>query len=123
MRFRGHGLALGLFAAVLAAWLVAMAVTMRHAALEPDASGMMLAIFEPGTPEDAIFAGLIRAEALVVRPTAFGFIWVVTGDTPGLAGRLARHGAIGAYRDLPISPSLAGCFALADATVANLASP
>jgi hypothetical protein len=50
--------------------------------------------------------------------TAFGFIWVVVGDEPGLAGRLAQQGAIGAYRELPLNPSIAGCFALADAKIA-----
>jgi hypothetical protein len=32
-------------------------------------------------------------------------------------------GAIGAYRDLPISPELAGCIAVADRKVADLFSP
>ena len=50
---------------------------------------------------------------------ALGFIWIVAGDEPGLAGRLADQGAIGAYRDLPISPAIAGCFAFADAKVAG----
>jgi hypothetical protein len=76
-------------------------------------------VFEPGTPSDAIFAGLLRAGGRPVRETAFGFIWVVTGEEPGLAGRLAAEGAIGAYRELPLNPTVAGCFALADATVAG----
>ena len=123
MHWPGHRLALGLFATVLVIWLGVMAYVMRQAALPPEASGTMLAVFEPGTPEDAIFAGLTRAEARPIRPTAFGFIWVVAGDEPGLAGRLTREGAIGSYRDLPISPTLAGCFAFADAEVANLFAP
>lgn len=80
----------------------------------------MLAVFEPGTPADVVFASLTRAEARVVRPSALGFIWIVTSEEAGLAGRLVREGAIGAYRDLPISPTIAGCFAFADAKVANL---
>ena len=116
-----HRLALGLFAAVLATWLAAMAIVMRHAALPPEATGTMLAIFEPGTPDDQIFASLTRADARVVRPSGLSFIWVVSSAEPGLAGRLAHEGALGAYRDLPISPVIAGCFALADAKVASLA--
>jgi hypothetical protein len=119
MRWPGHRLALGVFVGVIAIWLAAMAVVMRHAALPPEASGMMLAIFEPGTPQEEIFAGLTRAEARVVRPSALGFIWVVAGDEPGLAGRLVEQGAVGAYRDLPISPTIAGCFAFADAKIAS----
>lgn len=121
MRLSGHRLALALFAGVIAVWLVGMAVVMRHAALPADASGAMLAVFEPGTPEDQVFAALTRADARIVKPSGLGFIWVVTSDEPGLAGRLQREGALGAYRELPVSPVIAGCFAFADAKVASLA--
>jgi hypothetical protein len=117
MRWPGHRLAFGLFFGVLLVWIVVMAAVMRDAALPRDATGVMLAVFEPGTPEDQIFTRLTLANAKPVRPTAFGFIWIVAGDEPRLAGRLRDNGAIGAYRDLPISPTLAGCFALADAKV------
>ena len=120
MKTQGHRLALTLFVAVLAVWLAAMAIIMRQAALPPEASGTMLAVFEPGQPEDAIFASLTRANARVVRPSGLGFIWVVSSEEAGLAGRLVQEGAIGAYRDLPISPTIAGCFAFADAKVASL---
>jgi len=120
MSFPGHRMALAFFAGVLIVWLAAMAVVMRHAALPPEASGPMLAIFEPGTPEDQIFASLARAEARIVRQGGLGFIWVVAGDEPGLAGRLEREGALGAYRELPVSPVIAGCFAFADAKVAGI---
>ncbi len=122
MRWPGHRLALTLFLAVLGIWLVVMAAVMRAAALPPEASGPMLAVFEPGTLEDQLFASLVNAGARPVRETAFGFIWVVAGDEPGLAGRLMQQGAIGAYAELPLSPSLAGCFALADAKVAEMFS-
>lgn len=121
MRFPGHRLALGLFAAVLLAWIAAMAILMRHAALPPEASGPMLVVFEPGTPDDAVFASLTRAGARVIRQSGLSFIWVVAGEEPGLAGRLVQEGALGAYRELPLSPVIAGCFALADAKLAPLA--
>ncbi len=120
MHWPGHRLALWFFVSILTIWLVAMTVLMRQSALPPEATGAMLAVFEPGTPQDEIFAALTRAEARIVRPSALGFIWIVAGDEPGLAGRLADQGAIGAYRDLPISPTIAGCFAFADAKVAGL---
>ena len=119
MRRSGHRLALGLFTAVTLLWLVSMAVLMRLAALPPEASGTMLAVFEPGTPSETVFASLTRAEARVVRPSGLSFIWVVSSEEPGLAGRLTREGALGSYRDLPISPTLAGCFAFADAKLAS----
>ncbi len=117
MRWPGHRLAISLFLGVIVAWVGVMAVLMRQAALPPEASGPMLAVFEPGTSADDIFAKLTSAGAKPVRQTAFSFIWVVAGDERGLAGRLGAQGAIGAYRELPLNPSIAGCFALADAKI------
>jgi hypothetical protein len=120
VKLPGHRLALTLFAGVLAIWLGGMTLLMRQSALPPDAGGTMLAVFEPGTPNDEVFARLARADARVVRQTGLGFIWIVSSDGPGLAGRLTREGAIGAYRDLPISPTIAGCFAYVDAKAQSL---
>lgn len=120
MGWPGHRLALALFAGVIALWLGGMAMLMRQSALPPEASGTMLAVFEPGTPADDIFARLTRAEARVVRPSGLSFVWVVSGEDPGLAGRIEREGALGTYRELPVSPTIAGCFAFADAKVAGL---
>ncbi len=119
MNWPGHKFAGLVFLSVIAAWVVIMAALMRQSALPAEASGIMLAVFEPSTPADEIFAKLTRANAKPIRETAFGFIWVVAGDETGLAGRLASEGAIGAYRDLPISPTIAGCFAYADARITN----
>jgi hypothetical protein len=123
MCWPGHRLAISLFLGVIVAWIAVMAILMRQAALPPEASGPMLAVFEPGTAADDIFAKLTMAGARPIRETAFGFIWVVAGDEPGLAGRLAGQGAIGAYRELPLNPSIAGCFALADAKIAEYMGP
>jgi hypothetical protein len=122
MRWPGHRFAATLFTAVIAVWLAVMAVLIRQSALPPEASGPMLVVFEPGTSGDHAFASIVRAGAKPVRATAFQFIWVVAGDTPGLAGRLADEGALGAYAELPLNPSLAGCFALADAKVSAVLS-
>lgn len=113
-----HRLALGLFAAVIFLWAGAMVWVMRDAALPPESSGTMIAVFEPGISEDAAFASLTRAGAKPVRKAGFDFIWVVTGEDAGLAGRLVTEGAVGAYRELPISPTLAGCVVIADKTIA-----
>ena len=74
----------------------------------------MLVVFEPGTADDAAFAAITRAKAKPVRKSAFGFIWVVDGN----AGALEREGALGSYRNLPISAEIAGCVAVVDAKVA-----
>lgn len=123
MRWPGHRLAVSLFLSVLVVWIAVMAVLMRQASLPHEASGLMLAVFEPGTTPDDIFAKLTVAGARPIRETAFGFIWVVAGDESGLARHLAGQGAIGAYRELPLNPSIAGCFALADAKIAAYMGP
>ncbi|MFO1033941.1 MAG: hypothetical protein U1E15_07695 [Hyphomicrobiales bacterium] len=115
MNFPGHRFVLGFFAVVLGVWLAVMAVLMRASALPPEASGTMLVVFNPGTSEDTAFAALTQAGARVVRRSSFNFIWVAGGDEPGLVGRLKTAGALGAYRELPISPTIAGCVAVVDA--------
>ena len=119
MSFPGHRFALTLFTIVIAVWLIVMAAIMREGRLPAEASGTMLAVFNPGTPQDQIFASLVNAGAKPIRETSFGFIWVVAGDEPGLSGRLVAQGSIGNYRNLPLSPTIAGCFAYADAKVAE----
>ena len=112
--YPSHRFALSLFAIVIALWLIAMFAIMRDAALPATAEGIMLVVFEPGTKVDHAFAAITRAGASPIRKTAFGFIWVVDGN----AGKLKAEGALGSYRDLPISPEIAGCVAVADAKVA-----
>lgn len=118
----GHKFAAVFGGIVLVLWLVVMAVTMRLSALPPEAPGPLLAVFEPGTSEDDIFARIIAANGKPLRGTALGFVWVVAGEEAGLAGRLEAQGAIGTYSDLPFNASVAGCFAFADAKVAEVLS-
>jgi len=112
--FPGHRFALALFAVVIALWLVVMMAIMRNAALPPDATGPMLVVFEPGTTSQSAFAAITQAGGRPIRETTFGFIWVVDG----IAGNFEAQGALGAYRELPISPTIAGCVAVADAKIA-----
>ena len=100
-----------------------MAVIMRAGALSPDATGTMLAVFEPNTSSDNAFASIVNAGGKPIRQTSFRFIWVVTSEEIGLAGRLKQNGAIGSYRNLPLSPTIAGCFALADAKIVAALTP
>jgi hypothetical protein len=114
MGWPGHRFALSLFAGIIVIWLVAMFAIMRDAALPEEANGIMLVVFEPGTAADQAFAAITRAKARPIRRTDFGFVWVVEGN----AGALKAEGALGSYRELPISPEIAGCVAVADAKVA-----
>ena len=107
---------------MLAVWLIGMAIVVRSAALGPEASGKMLAVFEPGTSQDRIFNTLVAAGGRPVRDTWLPFVWVVAGDESGFAGRLKQQGAVGAYGELPFAPAVAGCLAYADAKMAELFS-
>ena len=115
MHYPGHRFALTVFASVIAVWLVVMFALMRASVLPATANGIMLVVFEPGIADDTAFAAITRAEAKPIRKTAFGFIWVVEGN----AGKLKAEGALGSYRDLPISPTIAGCVAVVDAKAAE----
>jgi len=115
----GHKFAAAFAGIVLVLWVVVMAAMMRAAALPPEAPGPLLAVFEPAMSEDEMFARIIAANGKPLRGTWLGFVWVVVGEEAGLAGRLEDQGAIGAYAELPFDPSLAGCFAFADAKVAE----
>ena len=115
----GHRFAVAFFGIVLVVWLVVMAVMMRQAALPPEAPGPLLAVFEPGMSEDEMFARIVAANGKPLRGTWLGFVWIVQGEEAGLAGRLEAQGAIGTYSELPFNASLAGCFAFADAKVAE----
>jgi hypothetical protein len=122
MKWPGHRFAITLFSSVIVLWLTAMFALMRASALPADATGAMLVVFNPGISKDDAFETIVAAGARPIRETSFNFIWVVTGDAAGLAGSLVANGALGAYRELPISPVIAGCIAVADAKVVSALS-
>jgi hypothetical protein len=115
MRAYSHRFAATLFATVILLWLAVMLMVMRDASLPANATGPMLVVFEPGTSNEAAFAAITRAGARPIRQSSFNFIWVVDGA----AGALEAQGALGAYRELPFSPTVAGCVAVVDAKMAN----
>jgi hypothetical protein len=121
-RWPGHRLAWRLALGVIVLWLIAMAAIVRSAALGPEASGKMLAVFEPGMTQEAILEKLIAAGGTPLRNTWLPFVWVVAGEDEGFAGRLFGQGAIGAYGELPFAPAVAGCLAYADASMAEIFS-
>jgi hypothetical protein len=120
MRWSRHRLAFAIAAGVLAVWVVAMGITVRLSALPPQASGLMLAVFDPTIGSEVAYGRIAAAGGRPVRQLWLPFVWVAAGDEPGFAGRLVQSGAIGAYAELPIPVQLAGCFAFADAKVAEI---
>jgi hypothetical protein len=105
----GHKLALILAGAVLAGWAGLMALSLRQAQLPPEARGLVLAAFRPGTPSDEAFTAVLRAGGEPVRPTWLGFVWVARGDESGFVGRLKDEGALAAFDEFPVGPALGGC--------------
>ena len=75
----GHGLALLLAGAVVAAWVGVMALSLRQASLPPETDGLVLVAFPPGTSDADAFAAVVRAGGEPVRPTWLGFAWVAHG--------------------------------------------
>jgi hypothetical protein len=119
-RWPGHRFAWRLAFAVVLIWFLIMTGLVRAAALAPEETGKILAVFEPGTTEDDIFRKLIAAGGKPVRGTWLPFVWVTQSDEAGFAGRLFDAGAIGVYRELPFAPNVAGCLAFADAKMAEI---
>jgi len=66
---REHRLALGLFLSLLLAALVATVIAVRASALPDEASGKMLAVFDPRLDEQGMFAALVRAGGRPLRRT------------------------------------------------------
>lgn len=111
----GHRVALLLGGAVLAVWAGFMALALNDAALPPESDGMVLAVFPPGTSEEATFTALVRAGGEPVRQTWLGFAWVARGEGEGFVGRLHREGAWAAYGTIPVAgPVLGGCAVITD---------
>ncbi len=105
----GHGYALAFAGVVLLVWLGVMGVSLRQAALPEETSGLMLAVFPPGTSDNAAFTAMVNAGGEPVRSTWLGFAWVARGRESGFVGRLKRAGALAAYGELPVGPMLGGC--------------
>jgi hypothetical protein len=119
-RSHPHLLAAGIALALLVVWLAAMTVAINHAALPPDATGRMIAVFPPGLSNEAMVEKIAAAGGKPLRQTWASSVWVIDGDEPGLAGRLKQHGALSTYAELPVGVQMAGCFAWADTRVDQL---
>jgi hypothetical protein len=108
-----HRLALGFMAAVLLLWAGLFGWTLQRAALPPEASGRVIAVYPFGWDAPAVTAAATRTEARLVRQTWLPNALELASDEAGFAERLRGSGAIGVYRALPFSLfTLAGCTGL-----------
>lgn len=109
-RIAPHGIALGFALAVLLVWGLLFAVTVQRAALPPDASGRVIAVYPFGWNDAAVTASALRTEARLVRQTWLPNAVELASEDSGFAGRLRETGAIGVYRAQPFTLfTLAGC--------------
>lgn len=108
----GHSLAVAFFAIVLVVWTGLMGLSLRQAALPNETDGLVLAVFRPGTSETDAFRAMVQAGGEPVRATWLGFAWVARGLEPGFVGHLKQQGAIAAFGELPVGPTLGGCAAM-----------
>ena len=106
-----HSPVLAALAAVLLAWLGAMAVALHAGEAEDAGAGELLALFprDRGDELDAI-AAAATAGGVVMRPTILPGLYAVHGAAPGFAGRLRAAGAARVWPpQLLDALSLGGC--------------
>lgn len=105
-----HRLALGFVAAVLLLWAGLLGWTLQRAALPPEASGRVIAVYPFGWNEMAVTGAAMRTEARLVRQTWLTNAVELASDDAGFADRLRNNGAIAVYRAQPFNLfTLAGC--------------
>ncbi|PJI42389.1 hypothetical protein [Ferrovibrio sp.] len=108
-----HRLAFGFIAAVLLLWAGLFGWTLQRAALPPEASGRVIAVYPFGWNETTVTAAAMRTEARLVRQTWLTNAVELASDDAGFADRLRDSGAIAVYRAQPFNLfTLAGCTGL-----------
>lgn len=105
-----HRFALKLLAWITGIWFVGMALLFKAAALPPEASGTVIALFPIGTETTRAVTASAAAGAKLVSPSWFENVLVVADEAPGLAGRLKEHGALAVFANTSFGGfSFAGC--------------
>ena len=106
----GHGFALKLGGGIVAIWLLLLGAVIHQAALPPEGSGIVIAVFPFGTDGAGAAAASAAAGARILSTTWFDNMLVVADDAPGLAGRLGAAGAVATFRNVSFGGlSFVGC--------------
>lgn len=106
----GHGFALKLAGAIVGAWLLLMGLVLHQAALPPEGSGIVIAVFPTGTDSTTAATASTAAGARILSATWFDNMLVVENETAGFVGRLREAGAIAAFRNVSFAGlSFVGC--------------
>jgi hypothetical protein len=108
-----HRIGLGFLAAILLLWAGLLGWTLQRAALPPEASGRVIAVYPFGWTELAVTSAAMQTEARLVRQTWLTNAVELASDEAGFANRLRGTGAIAVYRAQPFTLfTLAGCSGL-----------
>lgn len=108
-----HRIGLGFLAAILLLWAGLLGWTLQRAALPPEASGRVIAVYPFGWSEPAVTSAAMRTEARLVRQTWLTNAVELASDEAGFADRLRGSGAIAVYRAQPFTLfTLTGCSGL-----------
>ena len=102
-----HGFALKLAGGIVGVWLLLLGFALYEAALPPEGSGIVIAVFPPGTDGTTIAAA---SGARILSTTWFDNMLIVEDETPGLAGRLRQAGAIAVFSNISFAGlNFVGC--------------
>ena len=105
-----HGFALNLAGGIVGVWLLLLGFALYEAALPPEGSGIVIAVFPPGTDGTTIAAASGAIGARILSTTWFDNMLIVEDETPGLAGRLRQAGAIAVFSNISFAGlSFVGC--------------
>ena len=106
----GHGFALKLAGSIVGVWLLLLGFVLYEAAVPPEGSGIVIAVFPPGTDSTAVAAASATIGARILSTTWFDNMLIVEDETAGFAGRLREAGAIAAFRNISFAGlSFVGC--------------
>ena len=98
-----------LVAGTLVVWLSVLVPVLTTASLDEGARGKMLVVFAPWRDTETVFADIIASGGLPIRTALGGAVWVVEAADRDFVAQVLEVGALGAWRDLPIGVTLAGC--------------
>lgn len=94
-----HRLGVGLLAAAVALWGLALLATLETASARGEP--VLLAVFPRGTSETAALASVAGAGGVMVGGSWLANAWHVQGEGPGFAEDLRQRGAVWVLPALP----------------------
>lgn len=106
----GHAFALKLAGVIVGVWLLLLSFALYQAALPPEGSGIVIAVFPPGTDSTTVANAAAAGGARILSTTWFDNMLIVEDAAVGFSGRLRDAGAIAVFRNVSFAGlSFVGC--------------